>query len=315
MAQFESWSSVVNGLSQWFGETKEKVVETSKELAKRGGFAVVQRAKTSDDMDFEKLKAQVQGLTEQLSELLVHAKAEVAFATQQTEVNMLKLMLPHLADASDGDGTDVGAFSGVTVSSAAHTSGSPAAPPAAPGAPGAPASASAMGAAPTLTALTGAGAAVEQVRLQSETQGRAWVEYAQSWEWLVEDQLQWLGACAQSLNAREDRRFEVQARETALQKALGKSDAQEQQTQESALRLAEQQFAVVHQSCLQDVARIVVGVSAQLRASLVQRIELQRQHAADRSRVLDDGVGQLQEVAARDAAAPATTAGEQSAEL
>ena len=67
MAQFESWSSVVNGLSQWFGEAKEKVVETSKELAKAGGFAVVQRTKTSDDLDFEKLKVQVQGLTEQLS--------------------------------------------------------------------------------------------------------------------------------------------------------------------------------------------------------------------------------------------------------
>eukprot|EP00936_MAST-01D_sp_MAST-1D-sp1_P000584 g584.t1 len=307
MAQFESWSSVVNGLSQWFGEAKEKVVETSKELAKRGGFAVVQRTKTSDDLDFEKLKAQVQGLTEQLSELLVHAKAEVAFATQQTEVAMLKLMLPHLADASDGDGADA--------ASAVHASGSSAAPPMAPGVLGTSTSTPAMGSAATAAALTGAGAAVEQVRLQSETQGRAWVEYAQSWEWLVEDQLQWLGACAQSLSAREDRRFEVQAREAALQKALGRSDAQEQQAQESALRLAEQQFAVVHQSCLQDVARIVVGVSAQLRASLVQRIELQRQHAADRSRVLDDVVSQLHEVAARDAAAPATTAGEQSAEL
>ena len=125
----------------------------------------------------------------------------------------------------------------------------------------------------------------------------------------------WLAACSQALSAREDRRFEVQARETALQKAVGKGDEEEQHTHEAALRQAEQHFAVVHQSCLQDVARVVVGVSAQLRAALAERVQLQGAQAADSARTYGTAADVLRDAAAQGGAEAATTAGEQSAEL
>ena len=133
--------------------------------------------------------------------------------------------------------------------------------------------------------------------------------------WILDDQLLCLGAAQQALKQREDRRFEVQAREAALSAAVGKGDASAQATAEAALRLAEQQFSVVHQSCLQDVARTHADVSARVRDCLLTHVTLQAAQTADKSRLLESAAAALEAATAEAAGDPGLLIGEQSADF
>ena len=259
MSSFESWGSVVSGISQWLGETKEKVVETSKELAKRGGFAVAQRQKTSDDVDFGAMQERLAELSEQVGSLLAMGKADHAHASAATEAAMLRLMTPHAAEAG--------------------------------------------------------AAGVDELRLLAETQGRAWQTHLQQYVWMMDDQALLVGAAQQALKQREDRRFEVQAREAALGAAIGKADATAQAGAEAALRLAEQQFSVVHGSAMADVARTVGDISLRLRRFLLEHVQLQAAQTADKSRLLESAASVLESSSAEAAGDPGLMPGEQSADF